>query len=247
MNKYKYKIKEIKVGDIKYDKGTKTTVTNIDPETSSITWDIQDTPDFGNIFKNLKRAEDFMFKLSKNKNIRQDNTIQQIQQDLTIIFNKFRTHIRKNYPEEYKRIKNIVEMNTISSSSGFISGGEGENHTGPSPRKSTYGAYTQVGYKKVKENFKYRLKNSIKEDTNIEDFINGISINDPDRKEFIKKRLEGFDILENKLNELIPLLQSAKHKTMDYYRANPDSWSVLYGTDLANDYLNDLINLFKEQ
>jgi hypothetical protein len=33
---------------------------------------------------------------------------------------------------------------------------------------------------------------------------------------------------------------------MDYYRQNPESFSVVYGTDLANDYLNDLIELFKK-
>ena len=38
----------------------------------------------------------------------------------------------------------IKEMSTIASDSGFTSGGEGENHNGPSPRKSTYGAYTQA-------------------------------------------------------------------------------------------------------
>jgi hypothetical protein len=53
--------------------------------------------------------------------------------------------------------------------------------------------------------------------------------------------------VEAKLNELIPLLQQAKHKTMDYYRANPESYNVVYGTDLAQEYLNDLIELFKEQ
>jgi hypothetical protein len=51
--------------------------------------------------------------------------------------------------------------------------------------------------------------------------------------------------LETKLNDLLPLLQQAKHKTMDYYRQNPESFSVIYGTDLANDYINDLIELFK--
>jgi hypothetical protein len=60
-------------------------------------------------------------------------------------------------------------------------------------------------------------------------------------------RLNGFNAVEAKLNELIPLLQQAKHKTMDYYRANPESYNVVYGTDLAQEYLNDLIELFKEQ
>jgi hypothetical protein len=45
----------------------------------------------------------------------------------------------------------IKEESTISSTSGFTSGGDGENYTGPSKNKSTYGAYTQVGYKKVAE------------------------------------------------------------------------------------------------
>ena len=68
-----------------------------------------------------------------------------------------------------------------------------------------------------------------------------------DKRKFITDRLEGFDTLEKKLNALIPLLQAAKHDTMDYYRENPNSFSVVYGTDLANDYLNDLIDLFKKQ
>lgn len=285
MGKFKYKLKELEIGDVEYNKGTKSTVTDIDPETGRITWSIEETPDFSSVFKNLKKAKEFMDALARNKEIRSDSTMLKIQQDLTKTFNELRTHVRKNYPEEYARIKMIAEDNTISSNSGFISGGEGENHTGPSPRKSTYGAYSQVGYKKVNEgpgatlgpgpaagpegvtdnvyvkDFKYKLVNQkelnkkakgievkrVMEATDVEDFLNGINITDPDRRKFITDRLEGFDTLEEKLNALIPLLQSAKHETMDYYRANPKSYAVVYGTDLANDYLNDLIDLFKKQ
>jgi hypothetical protein len=285
MGKFKYKLKELEVGDVEYNKGTKSTVTDIDPETGRITWDIQEVPDFESVFRNLKKAKEFMDKLSKNKEFRQDQVIQKIQQEIAKSFNELRTHVRKNYPDEYSRIKMVVETNTIASDSEFISGGEGENHTGPSPRKSTYGAYTQAGYKKVNEgpgatfgpgpsagpegvkdnvyvkDFKYKLVNQkalnkkakgiivkpLWEVTDTEDFLNGINITDPDRRKFITDRLEGFDTLEQKLNALIPLLQQAKHETMDYYRANPNSFAVVYGTDLANDYLNDLIDLFKKQ
>jgi hypothetical protein len=82
--------------------------------------------------------------------------------------------------------------------------------------------------------------------TDVESYLTDLNISDPDRKKFISSRLLGFDELERKLNELLPLLQQAKHKTMDYYRANPESFAVVYGTDLANDYLNDLIELFKD-
>jgi hypothetical protein len=285
MDKFKYKLKELEIGDVEYSKGTKSTVTDIDPETGRITWDIEDTPDFTSVVRNLKKSKEFMDSLVRNKDIRTDSTMLKLQQELTKIFNELRTHVRKNYPEEYARIKMVAEDNTISSNSGFISGGEGENHTGPSPRKSTYGAYTQAGFKKVEEgpgatfgpgpkagpegvkdnvyvkDFKYKLVNQkelnkkakgievkrVMEATDVEDFLNGINITDPDKKKFIIDRLKGFDTLEKKLNALIPLLQAAKHDTMDYYRENPNSFSVVYGTDLANDYLNDLIDLFKKQ
>ena len=285
MGKFKYKLKELEVGDVEYNKGTKSTVTDIDPETGRITWDIEDIPDFTSVFRNLKKSKEFLDSLVRNKAVRSDSTMLKLQQELTKTFNELRTHVRKNYPEEYARIKMIAEDNTISSNSGFVSGGEGENHTGPSPRKSTYGAYTQAGFKKVNEgpgatfgpgpsagpegvkdntyvkDFKYKLVNQkelnkkakgievkrVMEVTDIEDFLNDINITDPDKRKFITDRLEGFDTLEKKLNALIPLLQAAKHDTMDYYRENPNSFSVVYGTDLANDYLNDLIDLFKKQ
>jgi hypothetical protein len=41
-------------------------------------------------------------------------------------------------------------------------------------------------------------------------------------------------------------MQQAKHKTMDYYKQKPDSFAVVYGTDLAKEYLDDLIELFKD-
>jgi hypothetical protein len=41
------------------------------------------------------------------------------------------------------------------------------------------------------------------------------------------------------------LLQKAKQKTMDSYKQNPN-FSVIYGTDIAADYLDDLIEMFKD-
>jgi len=187
---------------------------------------------------------------------------------------------------KYKyKLKPVSEESTIASNSSFTSGGMGENHNGPSPRKSTYGAYTQVGYKKVEEGpgatmgpgpkagsegvkdnayvtkFKYKLVDKKKlnkaakgievkqlweANTDVESYLRDIEVNNPDNKKFIASRILGFDEVETKLNQLIPLLQQAKHKTMDYYRQNPSSFGVVYGTDLAKEYLDDLIELFKD-
>ena len=259
---------------------------SINKETGSIDHQVIKLASFGDSLKELSQALDSLVNLSKTAEGRSDSTISELSDQLRNVFNKFRTHIRKDYPDQYANIKNLLdEISSISSNSGFVSGGEGENHTGPSPRKSTYGAYTQAGFKKVNEgpgatfgpgpsagpegvkdniyvkDFKYKLVNQkelnkkakgievkrVMEATDVEDFLNGINITDPDKRKFITDRLEGFDTLEEKLNALIPLLQSAKHDTMDYYRENPNSYAVVYGTDLANDYLNDLIDLFKKQ
>ena len=56
-----------------------------------------------------------------------------------------------------------------------------------------------------------------------------------------------FDALEDKLNQLVPMMQQAKNKTIDYYRNKPESFGIVYGTDLAQEYLNDLIELFKQE
>ena len=291
MGNLKYKLKEIEVGDIDVQNGKKSTVTSIDPESGAITWDISTIPEMDTTFKKFAQLRDYLKKLADDK--KDDPKFRDISKKIMDSFNDFRTHLRKNYPDEYRNFKSVAEdlskslneESTIASNSGFISGGEGENHTGPSPRKSTYGAYTQAGFKKVEEgpgatfgpgpsagpegvknniyvkNFKYKLVDkagaekaakglaaeSLNEaNTNVEEYLQGLNITDPDKKKFIASRILGFDELERKLNELLPLMQQAKHKTMDYYRANPDSFTVLYGTDLANDYVNDLIELFNE-
>ena len=291
MGNLKYKLKEIEVGDTDVQNGKKSTVTSIDPESGAITWSLSTVPEMDTTFKKFAQLRDYLKKLANDK--KDDPKFRDISKRVMDIFNDFRTHLRKNYPDEYRNFKSVAEdlskslneENTIASNSGFISGGEGENHTGPSPRKSTYGAYTQAGFKKVEEgpgatfgpgpsagpegvknnvyvkNFKYKLVDkagaekaakglaaeSLNEaNTNVEEYLQGLNITDPDKKKFIASRILGFDELERKLNELLPLMQQAKHKTMDYYRANPDSFNVLYGTDLANDYVNDLIELFNE-
>ena len=110
--------------------------------------------------------------------------------------------------------------------------------------------YKPVNQKKLNQQAKgIEVKQMWKENVNeaqldVDAYIDSLNIDKPELKIFIKSRLEGFDTLEQKLNELLPLLQNAKQRTLDYYKNKPN-FNVLYGTDLANDYLNDLINLFK--
>jgi hypothetical protein len=120
---------------------------------------------------------------------------------------------------------------------------------GKSGVKNSY--YTKMGFKNVNPK---ELASKAKwvdtkylweDDSNIEEYIDTLNIKSPKLKEFISSRISGFDKIEDKLNELLPLLQKAKQKTMDEYKQNP-SFAVMYGTDLAVDYLNDLIEMFKD-
>jgi hypothetical protein len=86
----------------------------------------------------------------------------------------------------------------------------------------------------------------LEENESTDSYINSLNIQDPSLKQFINTRMTDFDKIEDKLNTLLPLLKSAKTDTMEYYKINPD-FKIKYGTDLAADYLDDLITLFKEK
>jgi len=259
---------------------------SIDPETGSIGHQVIKLSSFADSLEKLHTATEALFDLVKAPGGKDDAIVVKMYDDVKTLFNRYRTHLRKYYPDQYAAIKDkLNEMSTIASNSGFVSGGEGENHNGPSPRKSTYGAYTQAGYKKVNEgpgatmgpgapagpegvtknkyvtDFKYKLVNQkalnkkakgiivkqLWEAEDVEKFLNDMQINDPARRKFVKERIMAFDAIEDKLNQLVPMLQQAKNKTIDYYRNKPESYAVVYGTDLAQEYLNDLINLFNDQ
>ena len=258
-----------------FDKDLKTyfKTSSINPETGSVGHKIIKLASFADSLKKIYDAIDALKALVGTPEGKGDKNVMDTLSKVKDAFNNYRTYLRKNYPDQYEAIKNeLNEISTIASNSGFTSGGEGENHTGPSPRKSTYGAYTQAGFRKVTEgpgatmgpgpkagptgvtknkyvtDFKYTLvKNPLKEVEDTEQFLDDMQINDPARRKFVKSRLLGFDAVEDKLNQLVPMMQQAKNKTIDYYRNNPDSYAVVYGTDLAQEYLNDLINLFNEQ
>jgi hypothetical protein len=180
-----------------------------------------------------------------------------------------------NYNQEKFNNLNI-DLEEESGTGGGASAGAFNPGEGPQTAEKVKKEGTDAAYKKntnskgttnniYVKNFKYKLvnqkalnkqakgievkqmwkKNVNEAQLDVDAYIDSLNIDKPELKTFIKSRLEGFDTLEQKLNELLPLLQNAKQKTLDYYKNNPN-FNVLYGTDLANDYLNDLINLFKD-
>ena len=66
-------------------------------------------------------------------------------------------------------------------------------------------------------------------------------------EQFQKKRIEAFDKLESKLDELKKLLRQSKIDTIKYYRENPQSFAVVTGTDLITDYFKDIFTLLDKK
>jgi len=146
---YKYKLKEepFNIGDTDVRGGVKSTITDLDPETGAITWDIKDVPAIDSTFKEFKKLRTFMTQLARDT---EDTVIDDLADQISKVFNQYRTHIRKKYPKSYKKV-NEEDVDEMS-----MSGGAGAYQTPYAFRKKGQKpndkAYTALGYTLAKEN-----------------------------------------------------------------------------------------------
>lgn len=146
---YKYKLKEepFNVGDTDIRGGVKSTITNLDPETGAVTWDIKNVPAIDSTFKEFKELRRFMTQLARDT---EDTVIDDLADQISKVFNQYRTHIRKNYPKSYKKV-NEEDVDEMS-----MPGGAGAYQTPYAFRKKGQKpndkAYTALGYTLAKEN-----------------------------------------------------------------------------------------------
>ena len=224
---YKYKLKEIEVGDTEIRKGVKSTVTDIDPETGAISWDVVDAADFSSVYKALEKSKNFLDTLEKTGKTKDDVIIDGFAEDIAKLFNAFRTHVRKNYPKEYERVSRLKEGEIDEA-------GEGAQYATPfafNKNKKSKGApsiyYYKLGYKPVPKIVpkSYDIK-KLFENT--------------DRNQFQSKRIAAFKEIEERLNKIYPLLSNAKDETAEYYNENPGSYAIVYSTDYIFELLDEI-------
>jgi hypothetical protein len=258
---------------------------SVNPETGSVSSRIIKLASFAESLQKLYSAFEALKALSITPEGKTDKKVIETLVKTREAFNGFRTYLRKYYPDQYEAIKSqLDEMSATGTGASFTSGTEGENYATPKAfgktTKKTYGAYSQVGYKKVNEgpgatvgpgpkagpegvkdntyvkNFKYTLVNKkalnkaakgieVKQLWEADFNIDDLNITNPQLKEWIQQRIQAFDTLERQLNQLVPLLQQAKKETIKQYSQKPN-FGVIYGTDLAEEYLTDIIELFKQ-
>ena len=111
---HKYKLKEIEIGDTKVTGGVKSVVTDKDPDTGAISWSIDYVPNLS------KLVEDSMELAFTAKGVYQkakdDKKFLDIYEQAKQLRNIIRTHVRNNYPEDYKKAIREEEVDEVSMS-----------------------------------------------------------------------------------------------------------------------------------
>ncbi len=215
---------------------------SVDPETNSVGHDIIKLASFGDSLKKMSDAVKALKQLIGTDDARNDQNIKAVADELKIVFNKYRTHLRKNYPDQYNQIKNTLEE--ISSTGGgagaaTFTPGTGAQYATPNAfsgkKKEKYadgGMYTKkFGYKLVPK----KIKGSGLEVKNLFEAESSDS--------YQKRRIAAFDTIEQQLNDIYKMLSNAKNETVQYYTTNPSSYAVVKPTDLVLDYIQDIKNL----
>ena len=231
---YRFKLKEIEVGDTVVRKGVKTTVSDVDPETGAITYDVKNVANFSSTYNALQQAKEFLNTLEKTGKAKDDTTIDKFAGDISKLFNAFRTHVRKNYPEEYERVSRLKEQSSTATGGDAFAGGEGAQYATPfafrkKGKKSPSIYYYKLGYKPVP---KIKPKSY--------DIKKLFEYND-----FQENRIKAFDDIEKTIETILPMLSNAKNRTAEYYNENPGSYGIKYPTDAILTELNDIIEQIK--
>ena len=291
MGKFKYNIKEIRkpkdvdpaliarlektygpVQDSDFfnddlDKYYKTT--SVNKQTGGVEHEVIELAGFGDSLEKMSDAVEALKLLMSTEDARNDQNIQKIARELKDVFNKYRTHLRKSYPDQYDRIKSTLEEISTSGAAGAYLTPYAFRLKGSKPNDK---AYKELGYTEVKEGIGADLgpgpkatEDGVKDNAYVKQFRYKIVPKDKNGnyiqkgsglevkqlfeaetpEEFQKKRIEAFDSIESELNDVYKMLSNAKNETIDHYNNKPSSYNVIKPTDLVLDYIKDIKNLLK--
>jgi hypothetical protein len=108
-----------KIGDTQVSGGIQTTVTNIDPDTGQITWDVDYTADYKRLFKEITQL---MNTAKEVADATGETFFQDHYNDIRKRRNELRTYLRNNKQAEYERIKGMNEMSGAGGAASFTAG-----------------------------------------------------------------------------------------------------------------------------
>jgi len=147
-------------------------------------------------------------------------------------------------------IKKRLEEESATGTGASFTTGTGENYATPVAGKAK-NYYYKLGFKPVNKKALNKAAKGIEVKQlweeqaafDIESYIATLPTDDEEVKKYIAGRLGDYNALSDKLKQLITLIGDAKKDTINSYRENPQ-FKAVYGTDLANSLLDDVIELF---
>ena len=120
--------------------------------------DVVYIPDFEILLKDINRALDTLRTIATDPEIISDPKFGEIYNQFRLLRNTLRTHMRKNYPTEYQKIKGMFEISAVSGGTATFNPGIGVNYAVPAafnPNKKDKGTkhkyYYKLGMKPVTE------------------------------------------------------------------------------------------------
>ena len=121
------------------EKGFKTQLVDKDPETGALTWSVEYTANYGELFKEVTELlEDAKAVALKAKD---EPFFQDYFNDVRKLRNRLRTYLRTTHPDEYAKIKGIDEISTSADAGAYNT----KHAFGEKPAKYYY----KLGYKPV--------------------------------------------------------------------------------------------------
>ena len=214
-------------------------------------------PSFSELIKQLKDTRDAANDLIRGESVRDDELLRGIYGEIKNQFNKFRTHLRKEYPAFYSQLKgqlteeDLDEISTTGGGSAGFTPGAGMAYATPYAFKKPKKKQKAIPESKLTEDldlssYGYKLVPKDKAGNYVQkgsklDVVNLFE----DAEAFQNERIKAFDAIEQELNDIYKMLSNAKNETSDYYNDNPSSYNVIKPTDLVLDYVKDIKNLLK--
>ena len=141
------------VGQVTYsaDGTTKSTIRDIDPITGAVSWTVTQLPGFEKLYDEVDDFVDVAKRVYQKT--KDDKKFRDFYEQARKIRNAIRTHLRNEYPDEYKRMQSRVDESEVEEIS--TSGGAGAYLTPYAFRlkkqKPNIKAYKELGDKEVKE------------------------------------------------------------------------------------------------
>ena len=106
--KRKFEVGQVTISD---DGTSQSTITNIDPTTGAVSWSIKQLPGFEKLYKEIDDLVDVAKRVYvKTKD---DSKFREFYDNARKLRNSIRTHLRNEYPEQYKRITRIEEVDVV--------------------------------------------------------------------------------------------------------------------------------------